>query len=49
LRVDSNEFWKFKYYVEIENAKFDQLDGLDRNFIPIFRQSMSVHVSRPKG
>jgi len=49
LRVDSNEFWKFKYYVEIENAKFEQLDGLDRNVIPILRQSMSVHVSRRKG
>jgi len=36
-------------YVEIENAKFEQLDGLDRNVIPILRQSMSVHVSRPKG
>ena len=36
-------------YVEIENAKFEQLDGLDRNVIPILRQSMSVHVSRRKG
>ena len=36
-------------YIEIENAKFEQLDGLDRNVIPILRQSMSVHVSRWKG
>ena len=36
-------------YVEIENAKFEQLDGLDRNMIPIFRQSMSVYVQRSKG
>ncbi len=36
-------------YVEIENAKFEQLDGLDRNVIPIFRQSMSVYVRRSKG
>src|SRR5947207_13716413 len=35
-------------YVEIEKAKFEQLDGLDRNDIPIFRQSMSVYVSRQK-
>jgi len=36
-------------YVEIENAKFEQLDSLDRNVIPILRQSMSVHVNRWKG
>ena len=28
-------------YVEIENAKFEQLDGLDRNVIPI----QAKHVS----